>query len=103
MSKSEEKKPVIKWHGHARYVPQAEDITLSIEKTAHGKEYRIQLCPTISLSLFSNQPEALKAWGGSNHKILGVLPVNSNEQFEDLWNAIFDVMQKHGKLFVKGN
>lgn len=82
---------------HASTLPRqikARDTTISITQydPKTKRTYEIQLCPTISLSVWLPKEEVEKK--GSSHHIYGIIQINSNEDFDRVWKAIEEAMKK---------
>ena len=84
----------VDWHVSTNPLIDQSRTTLSISKqNSSGRIYQIQLCPTVSLSVFLTEEESLKH-GKSNHHIFGTIQVNDSKDFDDLWNAIVEALEK---------
>jgi len=82
---------MVDWHVHSNPVVNQMNTNVSIiKKDASGRTYEIQLCPTISLSVWLPEKEAKRG----NHHIFGVIQVNDGNDFDAVWNAIADLLQK---------
>ena len=82
------------WRSHV--IPRQQntgDITLSISKQVGKLTYEIQLCPTISLSVWIHD-EKVKDYLGTNREILNVFRVDSEEEFNILWKHLLNAMDE---------
>ena len=86
------KEKQVAWHVSARPLIDQLRTSVFISKKDDYRTYEIQLCPTVSLSVFFSEKEAKRQ--GSNHHIFGTIQVNNAKDFDDLWNAIAEALEK---------
>lgn len=88
----------VDWHVHI--VTWRCRTTVSIgKKTQDGRVYEIQLCPTVSLSVWLAKEEWEKY--GSHH-IFGTIQVKNEQDFDELWNAISNILEKRKDMHLLG-
>lgn len=93
----------VEWH--ASTIPAAvrpERTTISISKydPATERTYIIQLCPTISLSVWLHDEEAKQR--GSNKHIYGIIQVNNDKDFDRVWKMIAEELKKEPTTAFSG-
>lgn len=86
-----------RYYVHTNPIVNQDNTTVSILKSDDtGRIYEIQFCPTISLSVFLNKEEAKRHHG--NHHIFGTIQIKNNEDFDDIWNAIVEALEKRTEV-----
>lgn len=86
-----------RYYVHSNCVHTSDNTTVTLLKnTELGRIYEITLCPTISLSVFLSKEESEKH--NCNHHIFGTIQINNDEDFDDVWNAIVEALEKRKEL-----
>jgi hypothetical protein len=93
---NEKMQSIVGWHIASNPIVNTSNTSVRIsKKLKDGRVFEIQLCPTVSLSVWLFD-ETLTKKLGSNHHIYGVLQINGEKDFDELWNAIEEVLEKRG-------